>query len=150
MLCSLLVKAWTHLVTLVTFGFRPSIQRPARLSTVLAKVLISYMPTRLATTLSLTSNNLRVARNTRLRVDLARIVWHRPRPVQQASMVLEEVRSVSLVTILLEHNSHTKARRREEGVSLICSGDFWFLGEINGYHALVYGIHTFWCFQLSG
>ena len=124
MLCSLPVKAWILLVILETFGFRPSIQHPARSSTALAKVSTSYMPARLATTLSLTSNNSRVVRNNRPRAGLARIVWHQPRRVQQALMVLEEVHSVNITTILLEHNSHTKVRPREEGVLLICSGDF--------------------------
>lgn len=132
MLCSLRVKAWIHSVTLVSFGFRLSIQHPALSSTALAKVSTSYMPTRLATTLFSTSNNLQVVPNNRPKVDLARIVWHQPRPVQQALMVLAEVHSVNLTTIRLEHNKLIKARRREEGVSLIYSRDFWFLGEIKG------------------
>ena len=137
---SLPVKAWIHLVILVTFGFHLSIQHPALSSTALAKVLTSYMSTRRATTPFSTSNSLLVVRSNRPKVDLAKVVWHQPRPGQQALMVLAEVHSVNLTTIRLEHNKHTKARRREEGVSLICSRDFWFLGEIKGLHALVCGV----------
>ena len=132
MLCSLPVKAWIPLATQVTFGSRPSIQHPERSSTALAKVSTSYMLARLATIHSSISNNLQVARNNTLRVGLARIIWHLPRLVPQALMCLEEVHSVSTTTILLEHNSHTKARRRGEEVSLIYSGDSWFVGEIKG------------------